>query len=97
MTFGPVGRVGWSVALFIPLWWFLWYAGLFGIVGAVIWGFIVVPWGLRDLWRSVPRTPGRRRPTAVEELEERYRREQAVEQRLREAAPIEDRKPPRRW
>lgn len=92
-----MGRIGWSVALFIPLWWFLWYAGLYGIVASVIWGLIIVPWGLRDLWRSVPRTD--RRPTrdAAEELEERYRRERAVEQRVTETSAIDEREPPRRW
>jgi hypothetical protein len=24
----------------------------FGVVGMVIWGFVVVPWGLRDIWKS---------------------------------------------
>jgi len=29
----------------------------FGVVGMVIWGAVIVPWGLRDIWKSSHR-PG---------------------------------------
>jgi hypothetical protein len=53
MTFGMTGRIVMTILLLLPL-------GLFaltitmgiGILGMGIWGFVVIPWGLRDIWRS---------------------------------------------
>jgi hypothetical protein len=53
VTFGPVGRMVASLLLLLPLWWFINYAGVFGLVGAVIWILKILPWGLRDVWRPV--------------------------------------------
>jgi hypothetical protein len=54
-TFGPLGRVLATVALVVP---FLVFVALgiltggFTIAGAVIWGFVIMPWGLRDTWKA---------------------------------------------
>ncbi len=57
LTFGPVGRVLWTIGIIAPpaliLWWTELWAG-FGF--AALWWGVVTPWALRDLWRS-----GRRR------------------------------------
>ena len=53
VTFGPVGRIVVSLLMLVPLWWFIAYAGVFGIVGVPIWLVKVLPWGLRDIWRPV--------------------------------------------
>jgi len=58
-TFGPLGRIACTVALVVPFIVFV-LLGVFtgGLVLAapVIWGFVIMPWGLRDTWRagSVP-------------------------------------------
>jgi hypothetical protein len=49
-TFGPVGRAVASLAVLGVLYWYL-QLGLFGLVGALIWGGTVLPWALRDIWR----------------------------------------------
>jgi hypothetical protein len=52
-TFGIKGRVVMTILLLLPLVLFVFtLAAGFGIVGMVIWGFVVVPWGLRDIWKS---------------------------------------------
>jgi hypothetical protein len=54
-TFGPVGRVLATLGLVIPFVIFVVIGVLTGgltIFGAVIWGFIIMPWGLRDTWRA---------------------------------------------
>ena len=53
ITFGPVGRIVMSLLMLVPAWWFLNYAGIFGVVGIVIWLVKVLPWALRDIWRPV--------------------------------------------
>ena len=53
VTFGPVGRIVVSLLMLVPLWWFIDYAGVFGIVGVPVWLFKVLPWALRDIWRPV--------------------------------------------
>lgn len=55
MTFGPVGRVAASLAMLVPIWWFVFKAGLFGLAGLFIWTFTFLPMGLRDIWRRAPR------------------------------------------
>jgi hypothetical protein len=54
-TFGPLGRVLATLALVVPFLVLLVLGVLTGgleIGGAVIWGVIVMPWGLRDTWRA---------------------------------------------
>jgi anti-sigma factor RsiW len=54
-TFGPVGRVLATVGLVVPFLFFVVAGILTGgmtIFGAGIWGFVVMPWGLRDVWRA---------------------------------------------
>jgi hypothetical protein len=53
ITFGPVGRIVMSLLMLVPLWWFIRYAGVFGLVGLPIWLVKVLPWGLQDIWRPV--------------------------------------------
>jgi hypothetical protein len=53
LTFGPAGRILWTVAVVAPpglvLWWTQLWAG-WGF--AAMWWGVVTPWALRDLWRS---------------------------------------------
>ena len=54
-TFGPVGRVIATVGLVVPFIFFVVIGILTGgltIFGAGIWGFVIMPWGLRDVWRA---------------------------------------------
>ena len=58
ISFGPVGRVLWSMAVLVPPAPILWLT--FGLAGwgfAGLWWGVITPWALRDLWR----TSGRRR------------------------------------
>jgi hypothetical protein len=60
-TFGPLGRVACTGALVVPFLFFVVAGVITGgmtIVGAGIWGFIVMPWGLRDVWRAGLRVVG---------------------------------------
>jgi hypothetical protein len=54
-TFGPVGRMLATIALVVPFL-FLVVGGILTggitIFGAGLWGFVVMPWGLRDVWRA---------------------------------------------
>ena len=87
ITFGPVGRVVMTGALLLPVLFFL-SGGMLGVVGLVIWVGFVLPRGLRDVWREVPR-PGQ------------VREDRAHLMAPREDSPddvgITDREPPRRW
>jgi hypothetical protein len=54
-TFGPLGRLLATIALVLPFAFFVVIGVLTGgltIFGAVIWGFVIMPWGLRDVWRA---------------------------------------------
>jgi hypothetical protein len=54
-TFGPFGRILATVALVVPFGVFVALGiltGGFTIAGAVIWGFVIMPWGLRDTWKA---------------------------------------------
>jgi hypothetical protein len=52
VSFGLPGRIVMTIVLFIPLAWFIYLAKEFiGIGGLVLWGGVVMPWALRDLWR----------------------------------------------
>ena len=50
ITFGPVGRIVATVLVTMPLLWFLKNALPFGFVGLVIYGAVLWPWALRDIW-----------------------------------------------
>jgi hypothetical protein len=54
-TFGPVGRVLATIALVVPFL-LLVAAGILDggmtIGGAALWGVVIMPWGLRDVWRA---------------------------------------------
>ncbi|HTY71151.1 MAG TPA: hypothetical protein VMI11_01865 [Actinomycetes bacterium] len=53
VTFGLTGRIVMTVLLLAPLGLFAFaIAAGFGIVGMGIWAVVVVPWGLRDIWKS---------------------------------------------
>jgi hypothetical protein len=52
-TFGLKGRIIMTIFLLLPVGLFAFTLTMgFGVVGMVIWGFVVVPWGLRDIWKS---------------------------------------------
>jgi hypothetical protein len=53
VSFGLTGRIVLTVLLLIPLAWFIYLATHYfiGIGGIVVYGGVVVPWALRDLWR----------------------------------------------
>jgi hypothetical protein len=57
VSFGLTGRLVLTVLLLIPLVWFIYLAihYFIGIGGIVVYGGIVVPWALRDLWRHPSR------------------------------------------
>jgi hypothetical protein len=60
-TFGPVGRLLATIALVVPFIFFVVVGVLtagFTIVGAALWGFILMPWGLRDTWKAGQRPAG---------------------------------------
>lgn len=61
MTFGPVGRILCTIVAGLPLLFFLRYFLFGGWVGILIYGGILYPWAIRDIWRSIPEpapTPG---------------------------------------
>ena len=53
VSFGLTGRVVLTVLLLLPLAWFVYLATHYfiGIGGIVVYGGVVIPWALRDLWR----------------------------------------------
>jgi hypothetical protein len=53
-TFGPVGRLVATVALLIPLAVMVvgGFAVMFSWGGAAVYAAVIVPWGLRDIWRE---------------------------------------------
>ena len=91
MTFGPVGRVVATTMLFAVAAWFLFFGGLFGIAGLVVWCGTIMPRALRDLWRRAPEVA-----TDLTRLRDESRRQAQV----REAEhPLfgKDPEPPARW
>lgn len=56
-SFGLPGRIVLTVLLALPLVWFGYLAVHYfiGIGGIVVYGGVVVPWALRDLWRRPAR------------------------------------------
>jgi hypothetical protein len=55
-TFGPFGRIVASLALLLPFYFFF-NAGVIGLVGLVMWIFIVMPMALRSIWKRTRITP----------------------------------------
>ncbi len=54
-TFGPIGRVLCTLGLvivFVVLVVAAILTGGLGVFGACLWGFVVMPWALRDVWRA---------------------------------------------
>lgn len=53
-TFGPAGRLVATIAVLVPLVLMIagGFADPFSWAGAGIWGVIIVPWALRDIWRQ---------------------------------------------
>jgi hypothetical protein len=54
-TFGPVGRIVATIALVVPFILFVVisiFTGGMVLAAPVIWGFVIMPWGLRDTWRA---------------------------------------------
>jgi hypothetical protein len=54
-TFGPLGRILATIALVVPFVVFVVLAVFTGgmvLAAPVIWGFVIMPWGLRDTWRA---------------------------------------------
>lgn len=54
-TFGPAGRIMATFGLVVPMLLLVVLGVLSGgltIFGAGIWGFVIMPWGLRDVWRA---------------------------------------------
>jgi hypothetical protein len=53
-TFGPLGRVTATLALLVPLVVMLvgGMADPFAWGGAAVWGVVIMPWGLRDVWKA---------------------------------------------
>jgi hypothetical protein len=54
-TFGPLGRIIATLALVVPFLVFVALAILTGgliLAAPVIWGFVIMPWGLRDTWKA---------------------------------------------
>lgn len=57
ITFAPVGRTVWTLAILAVPVPFLWISDGFAGWGlAALWWGVVTPWSLRDLWRSGRRT-----------------------------------------
>jgi hypothetical protein len=84
VTYGPIGRVAWTLALVVPIVFGVFYS-IFFLVAAATWAF-VVPVALRDVWRAV------RDPTQEPPLR--------IPPHADPPAPgesIHDRTPPSRW
>lgn len=84
VTFGPVGRVVWTIVLVAPILFALFYS-VFFIVAAAIWAFIL-PMGLRDIWRKV-KNPDYEEPIVLP----------PETPPLKDGESVHDRKMPRRW
>jgi hypothetical protein len=84
VTFGPVGRLMWTIILFVPIVYAIFY-NFFFIVAAALWA-MVLPLALRDVWRRV-KNPDYEAPIALPpETPE-----------LKPGESLHDRKMPRRW
>ena len=94
LTFGPIGRLVCTALLFAVLAWFVVYAGMFGLVGAVLWIGLVMPRALRDIWR-----PAALPETDLTRLRERTARELTHRDRPQEShsAFDPDVERPKRW
>ena len=92
VTFGPVGRLVASVLLLVPLAWMVLYDGFFAIVSVPIWLFVILPWGLRDIWRAV-RLPA----SEADEIRARIAADGASRPETDGSDDIARRASPRRW
>jgi hypothetical protein len=84
VTYGPIGRVAWTLALVVPIVFGVFYS-IFFLVAAATWAF-VVPVALRDVWRAV------RDPTQAPALRLPSHADPPVP-----GEGIQDRRPPSRW
>ena len=84
ITYGPTGRVVWTVLILAPVIFVVFFSAVF-LVAGVIWLF-VVPIALRDVWRAVK---DRRQPPPIIIP--------ADPQPLRPGESIHDRDVPGRW
>jgi hypothetical protein len=51
-TFGPVGRISWTVVIVaLPIFVGV-FGGIAGVVFVGIWVFVIAPMALRDLWKA---------------------------------------------
>ena len=90
-TFGPVGRVVMTVLLLLPIKLLL-SAGVFGLVGLVLWLFVFLPMALRDVWR-----PAALPETDLTRLEAETRRRREWEERSANRVDPPPFEPPTRW
>jgi hypothetical protein len=84
ITFGPVDRVLWTVVLFAPILFAIFYS-VFFIVAAAIWA-AVIPMGLRHLWQRV-RNPDYEQPIVLP----------PETPPMKPGESLHDRRPPARW
>jgi hypothetical protein len=84
ISFGPVGRLVWTVVLLIPILYAIFINMVF-LVAAAIWAFIL-PMALRDVWRAV-KNPDYEPPIVLP----------PDPPTLKEGESLHDRRPPRRW
>jgi hypothetical protein len=61
VTFGPVGRLLWTLVAALPLAGFLFglighpgpKGGVFWVLALAVWALLILPWVLRDIWKAV--------------------------------------------
>jgi hypothetical protein len=53
LTFGPVGRIAWSVAFMIPEVW-LFTQSILAVFALALWTFWVLPPVMRQIWKRSP-------------------------------------------
>jgi hypothetical protein len=51
-TFGPFGRVSWTIVVVVLPIFCLVFGGIGGILFCAVWGGVVAPMALRDLWKA---------------------------------------------
>ena len=84
VTFGPLGRVVWTIILVIPIL-FAIFVNMMFLVAAAIWSF-TLPLALRDVWRRVP-NPDYEPPIVLP----------PDPPTLKDGESLHDRRPPGRW
>lgn len=92
ITFGPIGRVAWSIALFVVAFYPILVALRYGYiwiclyVGGIPMLLVLYPLAMRDVWKKV-RNPDYEPPIVLT----------TDRPTLREGESLHDRRPPRRW